>query len=52
VGETPTLDIQTKLIPEGDIWRLVSNSKLPDVQEVEEWIFDQVLPSIREKKVL
>lgn len=34
-------------IPEGDIYRLVVGSELPDAIEFEEWIFDKVIPSIR-----
>jgi anti-repressor protein len=38
---------ETKVIPEGDIYRLVINSQLPAAEEFEAWIFDEVLPSIR-----
>ncbi|EJF07122.1 prophage antirepressor [Thiovulum sp. ES] len=41
------LDIQTKLIPESDVWRLVIKSKLPETEKIEEWIMEEVLPSIR-----
>lgn len=34
-------------IPEGDVYRLIAHSKLPQAQEFETWIFDDVLPSIR-----
>ena len=34
-------------IPEGDVYRLITNSKLPSAQEFESWVFDEVLPSIR-----
>ena len=37
-----------KLIPEGDIYRLVSRSKLPSAVKFESWIFDVVLPQIRQ----
>ncbi len=37
----------TNLIIEGDIYRLVINSKLPAAEKFEAWIFDEVLPSIR-----
>ena len=33
-------------IPEGDIYRLVARSNLPSAERFEEWIFDEVLPSI------
>lgn len=34
-------------IPEGDVYRLITHSKLPTAQEFERWVFDEVLPSIR-----
>jgi anti-repressor protein len=36
-----------KLIPEGDLYRLIANSKLPSAEKFESWVFDEVLPSIR-----
>lgn len=48
----PVIDIlgreqQINVIPEGDIYRLVANSKLPTSQKFETWVFDEVLPTIR-----
>ncbi len=37
-----------KVIPEGDIYRLVIKSKLPSAEKFEAWVFDEVLPSIRQ----
>jgi prophage antirepressor-like protein len=37
----------TKVIPEGDIYRLAAKSELPGAEAFESWIFDEVLPSIR-----
>lgn len=34
-------------IPEGDLYRLITRSKLPTAEKFEEWIFDDVLPTIR-----
>jgi len=34
-------------IPEGDVYRLITRSKLPAAEEFESWVFDEVLPSIR-----
>lgn len=39
---------EVKMIPEGDIYRLVVKSHLPKADEFERWIFDSVLPSIRQ----
>ena len=35
-------------IPEGDVYRLIVGSKLPSAQRFETWLFDTVVPSIRE----
>ena len=35
-------------IPEGDVYRLVVRSKLPTAEKFESWVFDEVLPSIRQ----
>ena len=34
-------------IPEGDVYRLITHSKLPAAEQFERWVFDDVLPSIR-----
>lgn len=39
--------LEVNIIPEGDMYRLVSNSKLKSAEKFESWIFDEVLPSIR-----
>ena len=36
-----------KVIPEGDVYRLIVRSKLPAAEKFEKWVFDEVLPSIR-----
>jgi prophage antirepressor-like protein len=46
-NEINNLPGNTKLIPEGDIYRLVARSKLPSAERFESWVFDEVLPSIR-----
>ena len=38
---------QKKFISEGNLYRLIVKSKLPNAAEFEEWIFDIVIPSIR-----
>lgn len=35
------------LIPEGDVYRLIARSKLPQAEKFESWVFDDVLPTIR-----
>ena len=39
--------LEVNTIPEGDIYRLVANSELPNAEKFESWIFDEVLPTIR-----
>lgn len=36
-----------KLISEGDVYRLIIKSKLPSAQKFEQWVCDEVLPTIR-----
>lgn len=36
-----------KLIPEGDVYRLIVHSKLPNAVKFERWVFEEVLPTIR-----
>ena len=42
-----TLDPQTIIIPERDVYRLIMRSKLPAAEKFEEWVVSEVLPSIR-----
>lgn len=44
VGRTQVLNV----IPEGDIYRLVIRSQLPTAERFERWVFDEVLPTIRQ----
>lgn len=39
--------IEMTFIPEGDLYRLVANSKLPSAVRFQSWVFDEVLPTIR-----
>ena len=38
---------EMSFIPEGDVYRLITHSKLPSAERFEKWVFDDVLPSIR-----
>lgn len=40
--------LEVNVIPEGDLYRLIANSKLPTAKEFESWVFDEVLPQIRQ----
>lgn len=43
VSKTVTMNF----LPEGDLYRLITHSKLPSAEKFERWVFDEVLPSIR-----
>ncbi|WP_436875355.1 BRO family protein [Mammaliicoccus sciuri] len=36
-----------KFINEGNLYRLITKSKLPQAEQFEEWVFDDVLPALR-----
>lgn len=36
-----------KFITEGNLYRLITHSKLPSAEKFEKWVFDEVLPNIR-----
>lgn len=36
-----------KFISEGNVYRLITHSKLPNAERFEKWVFEEVLPSIR-----
>lgn len=38
---------QMNLIPEGDVYRLITHSKLPAAERFEAWVFDEILPALR-----
>ncbi|HBF4443700.1 TPA: hypothetical protein KON86_003343 [Clostridioides difficile] len=40
--------LKVNVIPEGDMYRLISNSELPNAEKFERWVFDEVLPTIRQ----
>lgn len=39
--------IEMSFITEGDVYRLITHSKLPAAEQFERWVFDEVLPTIR-----
>lgn len=40
--------MEMSFIPESDVYRLIVQSKLPSADKFERWIFDDVLPTIRQ----
>lgn len=45
--QAPDKEIEMSFIPEGDVYRLITHSKLPTAEKFESWVFDEVLPTIR-----
>lgn len=45
--QNPQKQIDAKFISEGDLYRLITHSKLPSAERFEAWVFNTVLPSIR-----
>ncbi|WP_459501111.1 BRO-N domain-containing protein [Bacillus sp. C1] len=41
---------EKKYISEGNLYRLIISSHLPSAQRFERWVFDEVLPSLRQNK--
>ncbi|MEG0178050.1 MAG: Bro-N domain-containing protein, partial [Oscillospiraceae bacterium] len=37
---------ELNVIPEGDVYRLITRSKLPSAEKFERWLFDEVVPSV------
>lgn len=45
---TPGGEQEMLFITEGDLYRLITHSRLPAAEEFEKWVFDVVLPTIRQ----
>lgn len=45
--QAPDKMLEMTFIPEGDVYRLITHSKLPGAERFERWVFDEVLPTIR-----
>ena len=45
--QSKTKILEVAVIPESDLYRLIANSELPEAEEFERWIFEEILPSIR-----
>lgn len=46
--QNPDKKIEVNVIPEGDMYHLITHSKLESAERFESWVFDDVLPSIRQ----
>ena len=47
-GKTTEQVVEMKFITEGNVYRLITHSKLPNAERFETWVFDEVLPEIRQ----
>lgn len=45
--QSKTKELEVNVIPEGDLYRLITHSELESAEKFESWVFDEVLPSIR-----
>ncbi len=45
--QNPEKELVVNCIPESDLYRLTVNSELPSAQKFEEWVYEEILPSIR-----
>lgn len=45
--QSATKTVTMNFLPEGDLYRLITHSKLPSAEKFEHWVFDEVLPAIR-----
>jgi len=45
--QNPDKRIEVNVIPEGDMYRLITHSKLESAERFESWVFDEVLPALR-----
>lgn len=45
--QNPEKQIEVNVIPEGDMYRLITHSKLESAEHFESWVFDEVLPTLR-----
>lgn len=45
--QSKTKTLEVNIIPEGDLYRLVAHSELPNAEKFESWVFDEVIPQIR-----
>ena len=46
-GVATQQNVTMNFITEGNVYRLITHSKLPAAEQFEHWVFDEVLPSIR-----
>jgi len=47
---TPAIqEVEKNIIPESDVYRLVMRSKLPSAERFQDWVTEDVLPSIRKR---
>lgn len=45
-GVTTQQTVEKKYISEGNLYRLITHSKLPSAERFERWVFDEVIPAL------
>ena len=46
-GAATEQTVEMNFLTEGNVYRLITHSKLPSAERFERWVFDEVLPSVR-----
>ena len=46
-GKSQPLDLQSKMIPESDVYRMTLKSTLESAEKFQDWVVEEVLPTIR-----
>ncbi|MDD2954555.1 MAG: phage antirepressor KilAC domain-containing protein [Parabacteroides sp.] len=46
-GKSTEQKVEISFIPESDVYRLVMRSKLPEAEQFQDWVCEEVLPAIR-----
>jgi prophage antirepressor-like protein len=48
-GTPATQQVEKNIIPESDVYRLIMRSTLPSAEKFQDWVMEDVLPSIRKR---
>lgn len=49
--QSPSKTIEINIIPESDVYRLIMRSNLPAAERFQDWVVEEVLPSLRKHEV-
>lgn len=45
--QSPNKQVEANFIPEGDVYRLITHSKLPNAEKFEHWVFDEIAKTVK-----